>query len=119
MADIKILGTLTGLAGDVLELAGRSGNPKNVALDAAKGAVVVAAPAGPARDAVLASVRHLEGVGSLRDALAAHLPHLPARPLAAALALIEGLTEAVADDGKIDSGEIMALVAAAVQELSQ
>lgn len=119
MADIKILGTLTGLAGDVLELAGRSGDPKDVAFDAAKGALVVAAPAGPARDAVMASVRHLEGVGSLRDALAAHLPHLPARPLAAALALIEGLTEAVGDDGKIDSGEIMALVAEAVKEISQ
>jgi len=31
---------------------------------------------------------------------------------------ISSLTEAIADDGKIDSGEIMALVAAAVQELS-
>jgi len=115
---IKILGTLTGVAGEVLQLAGRGGNPKDVALEAAKGAVVVAAPAGPARDAVLASVGHLSGQGSLREALAAHLPHLPAKPLAAALGLIEGLTEAVSDDGKIDAGEIMALVAAAVQEVA-
>lgn len=115
---IRVLGTLTGVAGEVLQLAGRGGNPKDVALEAAKGAVVVTAPAGPARDAVLASVGHLSGQGSLRDALAAHLPHLPAKPLAAALALIEGLTEAVGNDGRLDAGEIMGLVTAALQEVA-
>lgn len=114
---IQILGQVAGVADQALQLAGKSGNVKEVAIEAAQGALVIAAPEGPAKEAVLATVRHLEGKGPLRDALAAHLPHLPAAPLAAALALIEGLTEAVADDGKLDAGEIMGLVSAAIQEV--
>ncbi len=115
---IQILGQVAGVADHALQLAGKSGNVKEVAAATAQGALVIAAPDGPARDALLASVRHLEGHGPLRDALAAHLPHLPAQHLAVALALVDGLTAAYENDGALDAGEIMGLVSAALREVA-
>lgn len=115
MSAVRLLGTITGVTESVLQLANRKGDPKDVALEVAKGAVVVAAE-GPAKEALTASIAHLEGRGTLREALKAHLPNLPERELAVALSLIDGLTEAVADDGQLDAGEIMALVGNAIRE---
>lgn len=115
---VKILGTVAGVGEQILTLTNKSGASKTVTAEAAAGALLVAAPDGPAREALLASVRHLEGHGPLRDALAAHLPHLPAQHLAVALALVDGLTAAYENDGQLDAGEIMGLVSAALREVA-
>lgn len=116
---IQLLGQVQGAAKGALSILGANGPRElQLATNAGQAVLAVAAADGPAAERVVAAVSHLEGNGSLRAALAAHLPHLPGAPLAAALALVEGLTAAVADDGKLSPGEIMALVAAAIQEVA-
>jgi len=115
---ISILGTVAGAAENVLQVANKHGSVKDVATQVAAGALVVATKSPEAQQQVLDAVKHLEGTGALKNALAAHLPHLPANYLAAILGLVEGLTAAYENDGKLDAGEIMGIVAAAVQELS-
>lgn len=118
MRAVQLLGQIQGVANGALAVLGANGLPREVEIAADAGqAVLAVATADPAAaERVAAVVGHLEGRGSLRDALAAHCPHLPAGHLAAALAFVDGLTEAVADDGQIDAGEIMAIVAAVVKE---
>lgn len=118
MKAINLLGTLAGVADNVVQLANKAGNIKEVALDAVAGAVVVQAQTPEAKDRILASVKHLEGTGTLGDALAAHISHLPKKHVAAVLVFAEKLTAAFENDGKADPMEVADMVMSTLKELA-
>lgn len=113
---IKILGKIQGATDGALSILGPVGQVVDVL--AGQEHLVVQADTPDQVERVQAVVQHLAGRGSLREALAAHCPALPAKALAIALVLLDGLTEAISDDGKIDFSEITQIVLAAVKEVA-
>lgn len=114
MSAIKILGTVAGVGEQILTLAGHGGDKTLTAEQAAGAMLVAAAPADAQR--VAAVVGGLAPAGDRQAALAALYPHLPAQALGAVLGLADGLTEALSDDGKLDTAEAMEIGLRALRE---
>ncbi len=111
---IKLLGQIQGATDGALRILGPVGQVVDVL--ASQEHLVVQADTPDQVERVHAVVQHLAGRGSLREALAAHCPALPAKALAIALVLLDGLTDAVSDDGQIDAAEITQIVLSAAKE---
>ena len=125
---IKLLGQIQGATDGALRILGPVGQVVDVLASqehlvvqadhvlASQEHLVVQADTPDQVERVHAVVQHLAGRGSLREALAAHCPALPAKALAIALVLLDGLTDAVSDDGQIDAAEITQIVLSAAKE---
>lgn len=113
---IKLIGQAAGVVNGALAIFKPNGKTAEITVSPESGHLVVATGSNEDADRVAAVVGGLVPDGDRRAALQALYPHLPTGHLAAALAFVDGLTEAVTDDGQIDAGEIMAIVASVLKE---
>jgi len=109
----QIIGIVEGVTDGALRIS-QGSSVKEVALSAGQQLVQVASSEQAER--VAAVVGGLAPDGDRQAAMAALYPHLPAKALAVVLGVADGLTQALENDGVLDSSEMMQIGMRAIQE---